>query len=80
VVGCGWNGVFADDVPSRVEKRPMTTAVFTQRKVVDEIRMPNRVSRDSLVGAPAIIVDSRHGPVVPVLEAYNRGVNLIGSR
>jgi hypothetical protein len=53
----------------------MTTATFAQREVVYDIYMPICGSGDSCVGAPAIIIDSRDGPMVSVLKAYEGGVD-----
>jgi hypothetical protein len=42
--------------------------------------MPIRARRDLGIGAPAVIINSRYGSMIPVLETYKSGVDFFGGR
>src|SRR5215471_13618180 len=63
-------------IPAIVE-RPMTAAFFPSREIIDKVHMPVCVLRDLTIGSPAIVVDPRHGPVVPVFETDEGGIDLL---
>src|SRR5262245_13946587 len=80
IIDRGRNRIFADDMAPRVEERSMTAAIRSRPVVVDEVHMPIGIQRNIRIGASAIVVDPRDRPMIPVFEANEGSVDLLGRR